>query len=163
MSTKDRVLIRLEEAGPQGVSGEALAKELQVSRAAVWKAIQALRAEGVAIESAPGSGYRLAGPASLSREGILRALEEAGISVDVETFRSIDSTNSEARRRGMEIRRPLLLAADEQTAGRGRQGRSFYSPSLSGVYLTLAMPTRLPLQDAALATQAMAVAAARAV
>lgn len=62
--------------------------------------------------------------------------------VSVLRFSSLDSTNAEARRRLAEGRRPgFAVVAGEQTAGRGRQGRSWLSPQGGGIYLTLTMPT----------------------
>ena len=71
----------------------------------------------------------------LSKEDILSYLPCCGI--NIQTFPVIDSTNTYARKLLSEgLKPPLLLCADEQTAGRGRRGNSFYSP-LSGLYYTL--------------------------
>lgn len=61
---------------------------------------------------------------------------------DIHHYDVIDSTNTEARRllQTENITEPVLLIADEQTAGRGRQGKSFYSPSSTGLYMTLVLP-----------------------
>ena len=163
-SLKDKVLTELKKQNGKTLSGEALAAQCQVSRAAVWKAVQALTAQGCLIEAVPGSGYRLLTASDTLREGEIQALlQQAGEETDVVCFSTIDSTNTEARRRSQGLRRPMLLAAEEQTAGRGRHGHTFYSPDKTGLYMTVALPIDLPLQDAALATQAMAVAALRAV
>ncbi len=63
---------------------------------------------------------------------------------DVRVFAEIDSTNTEARRvcRDETVRSPVLLIADSQTSGRGRQGKSFYSPAGTGLYMTLLLPAR---------------------
>ena len=161
---KQRVLLLLKKQQGGFLSGEALAGECGVSRAAVWKAIRALKAEGCDIEAVTRLGYRMRAEADLLRSGEIRGrLSELGAQADVVCFSTIDSTNTEARRRAQELSGPLLLAAETQTAGRGRQGHSFYSPKGSGLYMTIALPIRLPLKDAALATQAMAVAALNAV
>ena len=161
---KQQVLLSLKKNQGRFLSGEALAKGCGVSRAAVWKAIRALTAEGCDIEAVTRLGYRLRAEADLLRtEEIRLRLTELGTQADVICFSAIDSTNTEARRRAQELSGPLLLAAEKQTAGRGRQGHSFYSPEGSGLYMTVALPIRLPLPDAALATQAMAVAALNAV
>ena len=54
-------------------------------------------------------------------------------------FESIDSTNNEARRmiNASNVKKPTLITADTQTAGRGRMGRSFYSPDKTGIYMSL--------------------------
>jgi len=79
-------------------------------------------------------------------------------------FDTIDSTNNEAKRRiARGAGKPMLLCADTQRAGRGRMGRSFYSPADTGAYMSLALPWRRPLADALSLTAAAAVAAALAV
>lgn len=71
MTTKQRVLARLEEKRGEAVSGEVLARSLGVSRAAVWKAVRDLKAEGHAIEAVTNRGYTLrADSQRLSAEGI---------------------------------------------------------------------------------------------
>lgn len=81
----------------------------------------------------------------------------------VEVFPSIDSTNAEARRRFTEgCRTPTLLLAEEQTAGRGRLGRSFHSPR-AGIYLSLLYPLSCSLPSAVRVTCAASVAVMRAI
>ena len=76
----------------------------------------------------------------------------------------IDSTNTEAKRLAMEQGCPTtLIAAAEQTAGRGRMGRNFYSPSGTGLYMTLLWRTEKELDEAVSVTAAAAVAACRAI
>ena len=159
----DEVLALLKKNQGEYLSGEALAASLRVSREAVWKAVNTLRARGHDIKSAHRRGYCLSGGPDLLNASLLDALvKEGGQQMDVLVFRTTDSTNNEGRRRALGLTRPLLIAADCQTAGRGRGDHSFYSPDRTGLYLTVVCPTRLALADAALATQAMAVAAARA-
>ncbi len=117
--------------------------------------------------------------APLTREGIRKGLGEIGSDVDIHLYQSIDSTNTHARRLLSQtqsgsspdieeahdtISRPLtLLAARAQTAGRGRMGRSFYSPADSGLYMTLLFPADRPLSEAVTVTAAAAVATVRAI
>ncbi len=161
---RQRIYMVLKENKGQFVSGERLARENGVSRAAVSKAVRVLCGEGCDIEAVTRQGYRLREyPPGLQADAISRWLKKLEADARVCCFSSIDSTNTEARRRAGELTGPTLFAADSQTAGRGRQGHTFYSPVSTGLYMTVAVPVRLPLQDAALATQAMAVAAVRAV
>ena len=74
-------------------------------------------------------------------------ITEKGICVHLKTpisvtvFDEIDSTNTEARRRFLSgVAAPALFVANGQTAGRGRQGKSFYSPEGCGLYLSLLLP-----------------------
>lgn len=88
--------------------------------------------------------------------GSVRALLRAEVPVDC--FETLDSTSEECRRRiaGGETR--CLVLAEGQTAGRGRCGRSFFSPPGSGLYMSLAFP-RTGFDPAALTTYAAVCAA----
>ena len=161
---REQVLSILMDNTKEYRSGEAIAAQLYVSRMAVMKAVNALRASGYTISSHRHLGYRLDDvPDVLDAQRICAYTESHGLQIDVMTFPTIDSTNNEGKRRAHDLTRPLLLVADEQTNGRGRQGHSFYSPDKTGLYMTIVVPTVLPLQTIALCTQMMAVAAARAV
>ncbi len=134
----ERALLERLQSGP--VSGDALAQACGLTRAAVWKRIEALRASGVEVEARPGRGYALARPLDLlDADAILARLPEpvrAGISA-LEVAWSIDSTNSELLRRppaeGVQV-----LLAERQTGGRGRRGRGWESPLAASLYLSLA-------------------------
>ncbi|MGM9619704.1 MAG: biotin--[acetyl-CoA-carboxylase] ligase [Oscillospiraceae bacterium] len=100
----------------------------------------------------------------LSADRIAAALAKKGRTLPVEVFARIDSTNNEAKRRLTAGRyEPTLLLAEEQTAGRGRMGRSFYSPAETGLYMTLLLGRSTALQDPALLTIAAAAAVAGAI
>ncbi len=95
--------------------------------------------------------------------GIRRGLAEYA-NIQVKLFEEIDSTNTEAKRLARTAGCPTtLIAACEQTAGRGRLGRSFYSPAGTGLYMTLLWRTDKPLDEAVTVTAAAAVAASRAI
>lgn len=84
--------------------------------------------------------------------------------LNVRRYREIDSTNTEGKRLvklGTQL--PMLLTADHQTAGRGRLGRSFYSPMDTGLYFTLVFRPESGFSDAVSLTQAAAVSLLRAV
>lgn len=100
---------------------------------------------------------------ALTRERILEALGREGDAVSVVAFETCGSTNDEAKKLASEgILRPVLITADQQTAGRGRMGRSFYSPAQTGLYCSLLYPTVASLQNAVSVTGAAAVAVLRA-
>lgn len=165
MKLKDRVLEALEQNRGLSVSGEQLAQELGVTRAAVWKAIRALRDEGYGIEAGTNRGYSLpAGDGKLSAQGIRAHLTPRLDETELVVFDSVDSTNTEGRRRiAAGAKRELLLVANEQTAGRGRRGNSFFSPKDSGLYLSAVLFPHKSMADTALATVAAAVATCRAI
>lgn len=133
----DRELLRRLAAGDS--SGDALAREAGITRAAVWKRIEGLRAAGLRIEARPGRGYALGAPLELLEAGRLRAgLSPATAAClrALEVAWTVDSTNSELLRRppgpGVEV-----LLAERQSAGRGRLGRRWISPLGGQVCLSL--------------------------
>lgn len=117
-------------------SGAALAQRLGVTRAAVWKQIEALRARGLPIEAQAGSGYRLGWPLQLLDVGVLRAglasLPLGGLDVHWE----LDSTSSELQRRGAAAADLSVVLAESQSAARGRRGRGWLSPPAVNLYLS---------------------------
>jgi len=85
----------------------------------------------------------------LSAGKIGTALSEAGFSVNVTVYDTIDSTNTEAKRicNSCRITENLLICAENQTAGRGRSGHSFYSPDSTGLYMTLVLSPKASTSD----------------
>ena len=132
---KDQVLALLKGAEAP-LSGEAMSRSLGVSRAAVWKAVEALREEGYVISSAPRRGYLLeVCPDRLSAGEIYRPGRRVGR--EIVCLETVDSTNNEIKRRAVgEPPDGLVVAAECQTGGRGRRGRSFVSPAGKGLYLS---------------------------
>lgn len=138
--SRDTVLKLLQSSGGAYVSGEAVSEALGVSRAAVWKAVDALRREGYEIESRKNRGYRLvSAPDSLSEAAIRACLGETmRVGRTLCCFERIDSTNAYLKRAAADgAADGTAAAADEQTGGRGRRGRSFLSPAGKGVYLSV--------------------------
>lgn len=137
MSLNDRILERLRCG--QTVSGESLAAELGVSRAAVWKSIHSLTRDGYAIESLMGHGYRLDVGNGITEHDIKLYLSEGTPPLTIRSFDSLDSTNNRAKEHAITAQRGnnALIIADTQTGGRGRRGRSFVSPRGKGVYMSL--------------------------
>ena len=98
------------------------------------------------------------------KESTLRALlGDAARDFSVYVFDELDSTNTEAKRRAMEGESRAIILARRQSAGRGRMGRSFYSPEDSGVYLSLLMPMESAMENGVFLTSAVAVAVMRAI
>lgn len=164
MTVKQSVLRALGEARGASVSGEVLAQSLGVSRAAVWKAIKSLQGEGYRISAGTNRGYRLEEyPDLLTAEGISAMLPLELAQLDLRVFDEIDSTNLEAKRLAMTGLSRCAVIADRQTAGRGRLGRSFYSPPGCGIYTSLLLrPRPDQLADVTLLTTAAGVAVCRA-
>lgn len=163
MNTKERVLKALEEHRGDFISGAALAQELELSRNSIWKAIKALQQDGHSISSGTNKGYRLDDASGvLSKTSIVYELATPGIAV--EYHKSIDSTNNRAKLLAAQgCPHGTLIVANEQTAGRGRQGRPFYSPADSGVYFSLVLRPSFSMEDVTLLTSYAAVCCVKAI
>lgn len=160
MSTKSELLSLFEKNASEYMSGQKIGDALNVSRNAVWKAVEQLRSEGYEIESRPKTGYRLiAGPDNLSYEKIQEVITSP---CDLMVFDTVGSTITVAEETELNDR-PLFIVADCQTAGKGRLGRSFASPSGTGLYLTIAIKPDFAISEALYVTMASAVATARAI
>lgn len=151
MRVKDAAAEYLAKAEGQFCSGEVLAAHLGVSRNAVWKAVRALQEEGYPIESRKRIGYRLVTDADLlTEEAVREYLHTRTLGQQLLVFPELDSTNAYCRKllqKGGNCS-GTVVAANCQTAGRGRQGRSFCSPAGSGLYFSLILRPHLPFRDA---------------
>ncbi len=147
--TRRRILDLLTD-GP--VSGPSMAEQLGISRAAVWKHIEALRESGFEIESR-GDGYVLITVPEFGGEAV-----EYGLSVpyEIEYHESIESTNVRARELAGQGRSNIAVLADEQTSSRGRLDRVWNSPS-GGVWLSLVCRPEIPPAHAPIYTLTAAV------
>lgn len=156
----ERILERLMTG--ETISGETMARELGVTRAAVFKHIEQLRALGFGVESAARQGYRLtACPDSLLAPVVRRGLDTRWAGCRIEYLQTVDSTNRYARALAQQgAPHGTLVLADEQTAGRGRRGRGWISPAGEGVFMSLILrPQAHPSQVARLSLlTALAVA-----
>ena len=155
MTDTRRALLDALEDGP--VAGPELADRLGVSRAAVWKQVEALREAGLEIESTD-DGYRVTGAPQFGGAAVGYGLDAA---FDVEYHDSIGSTNERARELAAEGRENVAVVADEQTAGRGRLDREWTGPS-GGIYCSLLVRPDAPPAHAPAYTLAAAVAVTRA-
>ncbi len=123
-------------------SGQALGERLGLSRAAVWKIVANLRAHwGLRIQAIRGRGYRLASPVPLLDQRRITARltpDRRARLRDITILWSVDSTNRHLLQRAQQedIHGHLLLA-EQQTAGRGRQGRPWHSPPAANLYFSL--------------------------
>ena len=166
MTTKEKLLALLEDSKGTFFSGEEIARTLQVSRAAVWKAVNALREDGYTIDAATNKGYRLSPDSDiLSPQGIRRFLKPEYRDLDLTVLPTAPSTNALVREKANQGRpEGCIIIACEQTDGRGRYGRQFFSPVDSGVYLSLLLrPTAYSPQQATCLTAAAAAAMCQAI
>ncbi len=183
MTTKDKVLEKLASAGGKPVSGEVLASECDVSRAAIWKAVSALRDKGFSIEGTPNGGYVLADGGDFCTPELFHKTFAREFPEYAENFtewlKEIDSTNTYAKRllsecgslraadgsltpAGQKYHRAVIVA-ESQTAGRGRLGRTFISPDKTGIYLSVIYAPEGGITQPARITAFAAVAVCRAI
>ncbi len=155
------ILDRLMQGG--AISGEALSRELGVSRAAIWKDVLKLREAGWRIDAAPRVGYRLVSP----EDGLLPMDVYAGLTTQrygraAEYHAELDSTNIRARQWAQQgAPDGALVVAERQTAGRGRLMRRWVSPPGAGIYMSLIMKLGVPMQQLARAMPAVPLGVCR--
>ncbi|OPY89334.1 MAG: Bifunctional ligase/repressor BirA [Syntrophus sp. PtaU1.Bin208] len=165
MNTKERLLQYLKEEQGQFVSGEKVSARLAISRSAIWKQISRLKEEGYEIESSPRKGYALRRIpdcllAGEIREGLNSRLIGQG---PIFHFQETDNTNNQAKTLAYEgAPDGTLVIAEGQSQGRGRRGRTWFSPSGQGIYATVILRPSLPLSEAPKLTLMTAVATAEA-
>lgn len=161
---KSQVLAALDADRGRYLSGQELAARLGVSRTAVWKAVAALRADGIPIEAVTNRGYSLPADADLLRADAVTALLDPVVAqaLEIEVYDRLPGTNAALRSRATDhAPEGLVLIAQAQSAGRGRSGRSFFSPP-GGLYMSLLVRPDFGARQAVYLTVMAAVAAARA-
>ena len=167
MSTKSKVLNILESNRGKAVSGQDLAEKMGISRTAINKAVKSLRKEGFPIMASPRRGYTLSNQSDVLSIPAIRAhLIPETAEIPIELFKSVTSTNDKARELATfdsSIPSRAVVIANEQTAGRGRLGRSFYSPADTGIYMSFLIKPEFDITHAGLITTAAATAVVAAI
>ncbi len=163
--SEEVVLSFLAESGDEFVSGEAISDKLGLSRAAVWKHVNALRAQGYRIDAIPARGYRLVEIPDRLRELELRPLLNThDIGNVLHWFEEVGSTNDVARQLAEEgAAHGEVVIAESQTAGRGRRGRPWVSLPRRNVYASIVLRPELPPTRAPELTLVASVAVCQAV
>ncbi|MDO8473255.1 MAG: biotin--[acetyl-CoA-carboxylase] ligase [Dehalococcoidia bacterium] len=143
--TRLRLLCAIEACGGEFVSGEELSRRFSVSRTSIWKQMRVLRAKGYDIESQPRRGYRLIScPEDISALEVRKRLSCSLFGCDIQQLARVASTQQEAFRMAQGgAPAGTVVLAEEQTGGRGRVGRSFFSPP-GGLWFSVIL--RPPLQ-----------------
>ena len=163
--SREQVYQLLQERPGAFFSGQELSRRLGISRAAVWKAIDALRRDGYTVEARPGLGYRLTfTPDVLVEREVRRYLPPDIPCPELRCLEEIDSTNSYLKREALAgAPGGTVAVANSQSGGRGRMTRSFQSPPGKGVYLSVLLRPQLPPGELLGVTGMTAVAISRAV
>ncbi len=162
-SVEKEVLTILRHAAGEYASGTSISLRLGVSRAAVWKAVQALRKKGFRIGSRPNRGYALErGPQRIVGLDIESGLDVSVIGKSVISFDSVSSTIDIAAARARDgAFEGTVIVAESQTSGRGRLGRRWSSPPSSGIWCSIILRPAVSPRDAPKLTLLAAVAVAR--
>jgi len=149
------------------VSGEKLARDLDVSHSTLTRWIDKLRQSGIEIHGELFAGYRLVRVPDVLLPQLVRSrLHSASIGKTLYHFYSVDSTNAFASRllvHGRRVPEGTVVIAEFQTAGQGRLGRSWHSERESGLYLSMVLYPKVPPSLAPLLTLAATIAAHNAV
>lgn len=156
---KNTLLEILENNMNAYISGQDIASSLNMTRANVWKEIQKLKNLGYSIDSVRNKGYSLTSTNDiLEANRITNAMFKYQVK-QVHVFEEIGSTNDYATKLAMDNPHleSALVVSNTQTSGRGRRGRNFYSPSNSGIYMSILLRPTLSLLETQLFTIAAAV------
>lgn len=158
-------ILRLLRSADGYISGQELCNRFGVSRTAVWKAINQLKEAGYEIEAQQNKGYRLMAAPDLMTEAEIKSLMHTEwVAKEVLYFDTIDSTNTKAQ--GLAEKgypSGTLVVADKQESGKGRRGRSWVSPSGTGIFMTLMIKPDINPNNASMLTLVAALAVAKAI
>lgn len=161
---KEKILSLLQETEDY-ISGQHLCELLGVSRTAVWKYIRQLQEEGYVIDAVKNKGYCLRENQDVfSLHELTRCMETEWLGQTLRFYKTIDSTNLEAKRLA-DDRMPegTLVVADRQESGRGRLGRVWTSPSGCGLWMSMILRPSFSAQQASMVTLVTAMAVREAI
>lgn len=160
---RNEILEYFRKADGKFVSGEQISKDLKVSRTAIWKQINVLKARGYIFESSTRKGYRLIfAPDLLTPLEISTVLRTDVFGHHLVYMETTPSTNEEAKRIAREgAEEGTIVVSEEQTTGHGRLARGFYSPYAKGVWFSLILRPDFPPMEAAKFTLLAAVGVCR--
>lgn len=136
-SMEDRLAALLLAHQERPISGEAISREMGVSRSAIWKGMDRLRQTGWEIDSATNRGYRLIRVPDLLTLPLVEKFLPRPRSAPICIYDELDSTITQGQRMVLEgAENGTVIIADHQTMGAGRMGRNFLSPAGAGIYLS---------------------------
>ncbi|WP_295158804.1 biotin--[acetyl-CoA-carboxylase] ligase [uncultured Brachyspira sp.] len=164
---KENIISALESNKGLFISGEKLANELNVSRTAVWKAVKHLKNEGYNIHSVSNKGYALSKETDiLSSKIIKNNMHKYSDKFNFLMYKTVESTNTIARKMAINgAESCTVILAEGQTNGYGRNGKYFFSPYGTGIYMSiiLNMKKEKKIFKSSLITAAAAVAVSKSI
>jgi len=139
MTTKQKILTLLESNRTRNISGESIAKHLDISRNAVWKNINELKKVGYEIEAVSNKGYRISDACDiLSVEGIRLFLSNKNTTDNIKVHTTLDSTNTTAKEAAIAGgKHGTVVIADYLSNAKGRYGRKFFTLPGHGIYMSI--------------------------
>ena len=163
MTVKEKTAELLTDHRGDYISGNDIAKELGVSRNAVWKAVKLLEADGYAISAVTNRGYCIPRNADILDKRTVYSYISDKYRHDIDVRQKITSTNTVLKELAdLGAKEGTVIISAEQSAGKGRMNRRFIS-ELEGVYFSFLLRPRIPASKALMITTAAAVAASRAI
>ncbi|MFD0680884.1 MULTISPECIES: biotin--[acetyl-CoA-carboxylase] ligase [unclassified Paenibacillus] len=165
MNISEQLVQLFEEKDGAFVSGEELSATLQCSRTAIWKHVEKLRSAGYVFEAVSRKGYRLVEkPDKLELASIEKQLKTEVFGQNIHYYEQLGSTQTKAHELAKQgAVEGTLVIAEQQTEGRGRMGRKWHSPKGKGIWMSMILKPRIPLQFAPQLTLLIAVALCRAI
>ena len=162
---RTQILNILRQNSPSPVSGEELATQMNISRTAIWKHIQALKKEGYVIKAVAKKGYILTSvPDKLLPAEIGNYLKTKWLGKKIQYQEIVPSTNEIAKALAMNgCGNGLVCVAEEQTGGKGRLSRGWFSPAGGGIWFSLVLQPNFRPEEASKCTLLAAVAVVKAV
>ena len=163
MSTQSHVLAMLLKQKGEPLSGNVMAQSLNISRTAIWKAINELKKAGHHITSLPNQGYLYLPSDIISSEGINQFRQDQGTDLEIIVAEELASTNQTLKKMAIDgCHSPTLLIAKKQTETRGRFGRAYFvGDSAQGTYFSLLLQPDKKFAEVTQYTLITAVAMAR--
>jgi BirA family biotin operon repressor/biotin-[acetyl-CoA-carboxylase] ligase len=162
---RSNILDILRNANGSYVSGEDIARTMNVSRTAVWKHIRELKQAGYAIDSHSRSGYCLMEtPDLLLPNEIQNGRKTKVLGNEIQYYKEVISTNNQAKLAAQQdAAEGTIIVSEAQTSGRGRLARGWYSPAERGIWFSVILRPHFLPQEAPKCTLMAAVAIAKAI
>jgi len=160
-----KLLEAFSEAKGDYVSGQKISDVLGCSRTAVWKHIEELRKEGYELEAVRKKGYKIIKmPEKISANEIRIGLETETLGQVIHHYESVESTQTIAQQLATQgAVEGTLVVAEEQVGGRGRMARVWHSPKETGIWMSLILKPKIPIQQTPQLTLLAAVAIVQAI
>ncbi|WP_338451817.1 biotin--[acetyl-CoA-carboxylase] ligase [Niallia oryzisoli] len=162
---RKRLLDAFTNSGEDFLSGQYLAELIGCSRTAVWKHIEELRKEGFELEAVRRKGYRIVKvPEKITANEVRLGLMTKRLGQNIHYEESVDSTQKIALQLSLDgAPEGTVVIAEEQTRGRGRMARAWFSPKYTGVWMSVILRPNLLPQKAPQLTLVTAVAVVQAI